>query len=288
VYNVRMRKTALLLAVGIVSTRLAAATAPAAAAACDAAGLTPLLVPGAVLLVGEVHGGVETPALVSATACAATTAGLATTVALEIPRGEGARIERFLASAGSAADRDALLAGEFWTRDLQDGRSSVAMLALLEALRSLRAAGKPVRVALLDADADVPLASGQARADFMGQRLVEAVEGAGEDGLVLALAGNVHTRTRAGVPWDASYRPAGMAVEARWPRRTIALLAQGPAGETWMCQDSDPAHCGVQPLGGRPVDSPGSVELYPAPHDGYDGSVRLAAATAAVPARRGP
>ncbi|MGV6492816.1 hypothetical protein ACTUVK_003020 [Stenotrophomonas rhizophila] len=90
------------------------------------------------VLVGELHGTVETPALVGELACAAAADATPVTVALEMDPTEQARIDAYLASAGTAADRSALLAGRFWTRTMQDGRSSVAMAALIERLRSLR------------------------------------------------------------------------------------------------------------------------------------------------------
>jgi len=261
---------------------LLAAEAPAVG--CDPGGLATLLSPGRVLLLGEIHGGVEGPALLAAAACAATRAGLAVTVALEIPAEEGPRIDRFLASPGAAGDRDALLAGDFWRRDYQDGRSSEAMLHLLDDVRRLAAESRRVRVSLLDSAE--PFTDGQLRDDLMGRRLAGAVEAAGVEGLVLALAGNIHTRTRAGVPWNAAYRPAATVVAQRWPRRTIALLLAGPDGEAWMCTTAEVSSCGVRPIHGKPVEAPGSVELYPVPRDGYDGTIRLDAATASPPATR--
>ncbi|HTQ81108.1 MAG TPA: hypothetical protein VMM92_14000, partial [Thermoanaerobaculia bacterium] len=102
------------------------------------AGLAPLLAPGHGLLLGEVHGTVESPAFLANAVCLALQAGRSVTVALEIPLQEEARFEAYLGSAGSAADRTALLAGAFWQDPYQDGRRSQAMLALLESLRRLR------------------------------------------------------------------------------------------------------------------------------------------------------
>jgi hypothetical protein len=98
----------------------AAGAAPAHAASprppdCrPSAGLEPLLADRDALLVGEVHGTVESPAFFAETACAALAGGRAVTVALEIPVAEQARLEAFLASPGGAADRAALLTGAFW------------------------------------------------------------------------------------------------------------------------------------------------------------------------------
>jgi hypothetical protein len=283
-----MKTSCRLLVIALLGSVAAAAATPKET--CDPRGLRPLLVAGNVLLLGEVHGGVEGPALLTAAACAAARAGLPVTLALEVPLEEGARIERFLSSPGLQSDRQALLAGPFWTREYQDGRSSTAMLRLLDALRELRHElrhelrneGGRIRVVLLDSAR--PLQSGQQRDDFMAQRLVAAVEAAGGAEVVLAYAGNIHTRTSPGVPWDAAYRPAGVAVEQRWPDRTVSLRLTAPPGEAWMCSSAEATSCAVTSLGGKPVDAPGSVELYGETREGYEGEVRLGAATAAPPA----
>src|SRR5262249_34099841 len=92
----------------------------------EVAGSEAILKPGARVLLGELHGNNETPRLVGELAIHATALG-AVRVGLEIPVDQQARIDRFLASAGVGGDRQALLRGRFWTRDLQDGRSSAAM-----------------------------------------------------------------------------------------------------------------------------------------------------------------
>jgi hypothetical protein len=276
--------TALLASTLLASTPVAAAGPAAPLSSCDPGGLRPLLASGNILLVGEIHGAVEGPALIGAAACAAVAEGLPLTVALEIPREEDERLERFLASPGAASDREALLAGSFWQRDYQDGRSSIAMLQLLDRLRGLRGRGAKLRTVLLDS---APLSTNaQARDDFMGQRLVEAVSSGPPGDLLIALAGNYHTRTTMGLPFDAAYRPAGLAAEQRWPERTVSLLLKAPAGTTWMCTTANAAECGVKDLSGKPIEAPGTVELYTATREGYEGEVRLGSATASPPAAR--
>lgn len=82
----------------------------------------PLTMPApSLLLVGEVHGTNEAPALVGDLACASAKSGNAVVVALEVPIEEQARLDRFLTSDGTDADQKALLNSEFWTRRPQDG-----------------------------------------------------------------------------------------------------------------------------------------------------------------------
>ncbi|WP_313495429.1 hypothetical protein [Stenotrophomonas sp.] len=111
----------------------------------------PLNIPAAsLLLVGEVHGTNETPALIGDLACASATSGSPVVVALEIPIEEQTSLDNFLASKGSDADQAALLATQFWARQPQDGRSSVAMLKLLHRLRTLRTEGAAISVLAVD------------------------------------------------------------------------------------------------------------------------------------------
>jgi hypothetical protein len=111
----------------------------------------PLNMPAAnLLLVGEVHGTNEAPALIGDLACASATSGSPVVVALEIPIEEQTSLDNFLASKGSDADQAALLASQFWTRQPQDGRSSAAMLKLLHRLRSLRVEGTRISVLAVD------------------------------------------------------------------------------------------------------------------------------------------
>ncbi len=292
----RSRGTAAALALGglLAAATAAAATAPPAAAAedagsgtrCDPGGLAPLLTPGRILLLGEIHGTREGPALVAAVACAALRRGLPVTVALEVPREEEERIARFLGSDGAADARSDLLAGDFWRRAYQDGRSSAAMLSLLARLRELRPPrGAPGRLEVTTLDEARRFASGQERDDHLASRLVAAVEAAGAGGLVVALTGNVHSRTTTGVPWDPAYRPAGTAVGARWPERTLPILLVNPPGTAWTCTGSTAASCGERPLGGGgDAGDAGRVELFAAPEDGHRGIFHLAALTASPPA----
>lgn len=143
----------------------------------------------AVVLVGEIHGTDQAPAFVGQLACAASADGTAVTVALEISAQEQPRLDAYLASAGTPAARAAVLAGPFWTRSTQDGRSSTAMLALLERLRRLNADGRRVAVIAVDEERigarDVGMAEQITRAVQPGRR-------------VIALLGNVHASQRLG------------------------------------------------------------------------------------------
>jgi len=104
------------------------------------------------VLVGEIHGSAEIPAAFGNLVCHALRRRPRETVlvGLEIFSSAQSAIDAFLASDGGGPARAALLEHDFWRREYQDGRSSGAMLALLDALRGYGAGGGTLAVRALD------------------------------------------------------------------------------------------------------------------------------------------
>ena len=212
---------------------LSAATAPPCTPVAGAAAL--LAVPERrAFIFGELHGTTEIPALFGDFVCAAAAQG-PVTVGLEMPESSQAALDAWLASDGSAAARASLLADSFWRSG--DGRSSAAMLALLERLRALRAAGR--RIGLLafvppagDAPTQTPYEQAMA-ANW--RRALEASPGS----RLLVLVGSIHSRTQHYRDFD----PAAMHL----PRAGGLTLGPLPVGgSAYNCQ---PDGCGPHPNG---------------------------------------
>lgn len=276
---------ALMLAALVCATGLAQDAQPETSlSGCNSGGLEPLLTPGRILLIGEIHGSQEGPALVAEAACSAASRGLPVLIALEIPLEEKDNIDTFLNSDGSDAARSTLLQGKFWQKDYQDGRSSVAMLDMIDSLRAQQLAGHQLSVVLLDRFPR--FATPQLRDTFMADRLINAVEAAGTDAFVISITGNVHSRSTQGVPWNSAYLPSGLALNNKWPERTLSILLTNPPGEAWTCFDADPASCEAHKIGGPIEGTAGQVDLYPASIDGHDGAYRLKSLTASPPATK--
>lgn len=198
------------------------------------------------VLVGEMHGTVESPAYVAALACHAARAGGGVTVGFELAESEEARFSAYLGSDGSAAARAALLAGAPWqaTGQGQYGATSEAMVGLLESLRRLRRQGYPVSFALFNRT------DGRGSRDRdrkMAQTLGAQVRRS--SGRFIALTGNVHSRLARGTRWDAEYEPMGFLLRRDDPElRVVALNVAHAGGEAWLCT---PEGCGPQRLRGR-------------------------------------
>ncbi len=282
---------AVILAVFLLGTGCASRPVPEnrarAALACQPVDhLEPLLVRGAGLLLGEMHGTVESPAFVANAACLALRAGLSVTVALEMPHEEQAKLEVFLSSGGTQKDRAALLDSPFWQAEYQDGRRSEAMLSLLDKLRHFREQSYALRVILID-KMEMPRVPTE-RDLWMGEALAQSLSEM-PDGVVIALAGNLHTRISRGTPWDPNYEPAGLILASKMPGvRLTSLDVSYQGGTAWFCTSGEPSSCQVRSVRGRPDAQVGRVVLFPQVTNGYHGVYEVGALTASPPARQSP
>lgn len=245
---------------------LAALPHPAAAAAAGcppAPGLAPLLQPGTVLLLGEIHGTEQAPAFVATVACHALARELAVTVGLELPVAEAERVAAFLASDGGEEAEAALVAGPLWQAEVQYGVASRAVLELLDALRLRKAAGAEVEVLLYD-PGQVPRRDGG-----MADNLAAAL-GARPEGFAVVLSGNLHNRLTVGTPFDPELEPMGYLLRRRLEgRRVVSLDMAHPGGTAWVCFGPTAADCGVKEIGGEAERTSG-VELDPEPEAAGD------------------
>jgi hypothetical protein len=241
-------------------------------------GLAPLLVPKSVIFFGELHGTVEAPAFVGDVLCHALAAGQKVTLALEVPQEESGRFDAFLGSDGGEAARSALLAGPFWTRSYQDGRSSRAMFDLAERARALRASGLPVELFLFDAAEPT-----RSRDLEMGNRLAAAVAAAPER-MFLALAGNFHSQLTKGRQGYPDFVPMGFVLQERLGKRPVlALDILYSGGTAWTCDPS--GTCGERKVGGAEGGAAWSVSAGPEPvQRGHHGRYFLGEIHASPPA----
>ncbi len=201
------------------------------------------------VLFGELHGTAEAPAHVAAALAAVAPHG-AVALAIEWPDSLQPAVDEFLVTG----DRAALLAtpDPFWT--WRDGRSSVAMLALLERARTLR-------IAVTCFDGDFP--SAETREAGMAARLLAALA---PGRTTLALCGNLHARTTP--PWMGSH------LRAHVPD-LISLDLHHAGGTAWCClADHEP---GIQHFAATAADTDAAA-------DGFDGFHTVGSIRASPPA----
>ena len=205
-----------------------AAAAPASAQECAA-------IPGVerlwanpqtrFVIVGEYHGTTETPALLGDIVCHAVARGRPVQVGLEFLESHQPALDRFFAG------RDARYApGEVF----HDGRNSVAMYALLDRLRRMRAAGAPLGVFAFLRDSE--RGHNQTPHEAAMAAVWRERAAARPDALVLVLVGNLHARKSPG-PLKLTFLPAAALLP---PESTVSVIGAFTGGSAWICVGTDP------------------------------------------------
>jgi hypothetical protein len=174
-----------------------AAGVPAASVTQAAAQLLPAVALHRLVIVGEVHGTAETPALV-ASLVRHVVASRPVRLGVEMPSEMEGALRAYLRSVGSGKDKAALLGQPFWSS--QDGRSSEAMFELIEAVRALRAQGRDTDVFTMEpvypGEADAANAGGYLKIKEAGMAAAirREMDKAVQRQSVIALMGNFHAR----------------------------------------------------------------------------------------------
>ncbi|QDE81594.1 hypothetical protein [Myxococcus xanthus] len=267
------------------------ATSTAPACGVPVAGASSLFSAGGVLLVADPLGTQEVPSAALRMLCEASAQALPVTLALSIPVSEQPLLDSYLASDGDSAAVQELLSGSaFWRRAYQDGRSSRAMLWLVEQARRLRVSGKDVDVAAIDSDS----AHGNEREAQMAQHLLNA-QSKRPQAWTLVLTGSVHARTTE-VSWDGDFEPMGSRVVRALP--SVRALDVGfQRGTQFACRYSvwdEELECnvfGISPTIEARQSSKQAVGLQlftsQQPH-GFHGRLYLGALSASPPALHAP
>jgi len=246
----------------------------AAAESCVAiAGLEPLR--GAqTILIGEMHGTNEMPAFTSNLACHLLTQKQAVTVALELPHSWTAAMQQ-------TSDLRMALKQAGWNSYWQDGRTSAAMLQLIETVTALRATGADI--SLLAFDVDEPPADGK-RDHAMAARLQQAIQQQPER-VYVVLTGNLHARNKHDSHPFAKEPMALLLAHALPIRRQLSLLGHYNNGTAWACFAD--AGCGAQPLTGKTQSTLHGIAGWRDPEltaIGYDAAFYLGTISASAPA----
>lgn len=247
-------------------------------------GLDTLATESRLVILGEPHGTREIPAAVGEIVCQLARRRVPLVVGIEHPETDQKRIDQFVASSGTEHDRDALLASPFWRREDQDGRSSVAILALIDRIRSLRASSVDVRILAFDV-ARERFADPAVDRDAEMAKTILATHASASASTVIVLSGNFHAMTS---PLENGFRPMGAYLRQTVPALT-SLNVESSGGTGWMCT-SAPKGCGIRDVGGIDRGASPFVELVGAKSDeGFDGVLyvgRVSPSSPPVPPNR--
>lgn len=228
------------------------------------------------VLFGETHGSSEAPAFFADAVCAVAVSGKSVLVGLELPEEASVSLQQFMNSAGTPDDIRTFLSGSLWeqqARQFPDGRTSEAMLALVQQLRAMHQSGYEVAVS-----AFVPsgLEPGDPYEAGMATMLMEA-QTSGPYDLVMVLVGNVHAYG-AQLNFGTPYRPMAMHL----PRNnTLTLRMVSRGGTSWNCQSDG---CGIHSLRASTTDDAVGIRIGADLAPGYDGIFHIGQASASAPA----
>lgn len=254
---------------------LLSSLAAAAPLTCDGDAGIPLDEPQPrVLLIGETHGTAQAPAFAAKLVCGLLAKGRPVVLALERDEREQSAMDRFLDSDGSPDEVNALLAQREWQSPLQDGRSSGAMLQLIDQARQWRGAGQPIELLMLRKRERPDASNPQAQLDeAMADAVIDALSGRPRH-VVVALAGTFHTVVGSKTHRELVGAPSmGELLAARMPVLVIGLRSDG--GEAWVCGPK--RQCGPTAI------AAGDFDLEDAR---IDAPVDLGRITASKPAKR--
>ena len=230
---------------------------------------------------GEVHGTNETPELVSAVNCELAREGARVLLALEIPDFLNGELADFTAGRTGV---DELLSGKlFWNRPpaSQDGRSSRAMLRLLQEIRDCRSRGL-----LIDPRGIVSvLRAARDNEAMMALNLRTLVTNRPYDYAVV-LTGRRHACRKA---HRLSIKPRPMAAYFA-PDELYLVQVSFRGGSTWHCPGHGP--CGIYDLPAvndqRPLNRVNQLRPKERRARGFDAEIVLPCATPSPPAHRHP
>ena len=238
------------------------------------------------VLIGEMHGTREIPALVAEfvehVARRHGSRGQQPIIlALEIASGDQPDVDRYMDSNGTPADKAALLAGSHWQDAMHDGRDSRAMFDLIERMRQLSHAGNDVSIDLFDE------AGEGTRDKRMADHLRKVVRDS-PGATVLVLAGNVHAMT-AEPPWKVFDGGKQIKLPMTVGRylvdlHPLSINIDAAGGEAWSCMGRE---CKPHAMPTRRSPPVATLEFHGASESAWDATLTLPVFTASLPALDG-
>ncbi|MED5595505.1 hypothetical protein [Janthinobacterium sp. P210006] len=184
------------------------------------------------IFVGEIHGTVHSPRIFYYLVESLSMQKRNIAVALEIPKSEEVILNNFIHVNEKEARniRESMLEREFWkpASGIYDGRSSIAMLDLIDSLRSL---------SLLE-DVDIKiLCFSDATEEKMANNLISKL--AEHPGYrLLVLTGNIHAM------YNNPFDKLNKTIPSYFPKdKTFSIDIRANSGSAWICQSRN--QCGI-------------------------------------------
>ena len=195
-----------------------------------------------VIVIDEGHGMQEPPAFVEALLCHSLARGFTTNLALEVSDDKGL-YKTYLQTQGKTDDKLALFDDWAWKGEFTDGRSSEAMLRLIDKARSYMLTGQNLSFTAFKADnlkqenfADRS-AYMQAYEKKMAENILVSAQSAQK---TIVLVGNLHARRYRYERGSSSYELMAKHMPAPY---TSSFFIVHKGGTTWNCRGPKPKDC---------------------------------------------
>ena len=239
---------------------------------------------GSLTLYGEWHGAEESPSYIYELIRALSThSAKPVAVGLEWPITDTRIIQRFLAEPDKELGYKILLQNKtLITSPIQDGRTSIAMIELIQKIKDLRLAGKDIDVFLFDIDHNKYTDNSIDREAEMAKNIYNYAK-SHQRARIQILTGNIHARKNAGVPWDNNFKTMGSILKEKYNLDVYSYAFNYPAGHFWICDDKNV--CGINQNGMKDYHS-NSVVIENIPSKGshnFNGIIYLKSSTASRP-----
>lgn len=223
------------------------------------------------IVFGEIHGTTEIPALFGDVACHISR-DRPIVIALEWPSDQSKAFETYIESAGLSSDRLLLTATSDWRR-IVDGRSSTAMMDMLESFRRLRTSGRVISIGTFQPRS--PAALEQSYYELLMASELTRIAGKYPDRMVLALVGRLHAGKKPLADRDDRW-PAIMHLPAR---DVLSLTFDDNGGAAWNCQS---AGCKSYERAAKKI-TPRRISLIESSFSGFDGTFSVGSLTTSSP-----
>jgi hypothetical protein len=186
------------------------------------------------VVVGEMHGTKEAPDFLGQMIKAVANRKTKILVALEVPTFSQRAVDKFLLTA----NEDYLRQDRFFASRYQDGRSSEAIVRLLQEVSRLPG----VTVYCMDPGGQ----NARLRDVSMARNIVFKARGFDR---VFVLTGNIHSSRVLGTEWDSRYRPMAyelLKIKPSYTLQLLNILIRFEEGSSWNCMGVSESSCGTQ------------------------------------------
>lgn len=236
-----------------------------------------------VIIVGETHGTVEMPAMFADLTCHFLKSGRRVLVGLEDNKNSSGAYETYIESSGDDLARKDFLEGAGWelrNSRSPDGRTSQAMLAMLDQFRALKSEFGKLSVTTF---VDYEFESDGTQAPYekaMAASVASLQSDSGAD-VMLILVGGLHAlKSTEDLPYSVNFVPMAMHLP---PETVLSLKVKHKGGTTWACIRDGCKEQVVFPDGSK--SDVETVVLYNKIIEGFDGAIEIGKITASPPAK---